>query len=519
MAYTSWVASTAYAVGDIVCATSLRVTGLVFRCTVAGTSDSSEPAWPTDIGSTATDNTVTWQAISSVYEDLSVLAPSAIIELFELRLDTTLHGSNDVYRWHNGVNANVTGNITWNGNSYVRLPIEADGFDFTNTGSLPRPTLTISNLSNVVTTLLLLVNAVTPGNDLGGAQVKRIRTLKKHLDGQPNADPNAKFPDEIWYIDRKSSETRDAVSFELASKFDLAGIMLPQRQIIANICQWQYRSSECSYNGSRYFDINDNPVKTLAQDVCGKRLSSCSLRFDGYTRVGTVTNGSNQLVLTESLPLYEDDWAGTSVVGHGIPASTTISSYNQSTKTVTLSANATSSSSISTTGTIASTRDRIVVASATGLTNGMKITGSSIPAGTSIFSISGTTVYLSQLATPIYALETTKVCTIRSSIYRPPANYLWIDNKSVAGLSVGMYVTGAYLPSDYTVKIVKIYTSGYIEISYNIEKSATGTHTYSFYSLDTYTSQTYQFTGDKTYIFGSTNAVLPFGSFPAVGLS
>ena len=87
------------------------------------------------------------------------------------------------------------------------------------------------------------------------------------------------MPDEIWFVDRKASENRDVVSFELASKFDLPGVMLPKRQIIANLCQWKYRSAECSYTGTDYFDINDKGVETLAEDQCGKRLGSCRLRF------------------------------------------------------------------------------------------------------------------------------------------------------------------------------------------------------------------------------------------------
>ena len=279
MAYTAWAATNSYSVGNIVRATTLQASGLVFQCQVAGTSAATQPTWPTDIGSTIVDGTVTWVAISSVFEELAAIAPSAIIELFELQLDATLHGSSDVYRFHNGANANVTGNIIWNGNAYTRLPIKAEGFDYTNTGSLPRPTLTVANLAGTVTTLLLLVNATTAGNDLGGAKVTRIRTLKKYLDGETGADPYAKFPDEIWFIDRKASESRDVVSFELASKFDLAGIMIPRRQLIANICQWQYRSTECSYTGSNYFDVNDNSVGVLAEDRCGKRLSSCTLSF------------------------------------------------------------------------------------------------------------------------------------------------------------------------------------------------------------------------------------------------
>ena len=285
MAATAWAASTAFAVGDIRRATTVQASGLWFRCTTAGTSGSSEPSWPTDVGNTVNDNTVVWTAFSSVYEELSVLAPSAIIEMFELHLDSTLHGSSDVYRWHSGVNDQVTGNLVWNGETYFRVPVQAEGFEFKNGGTLPRPTLTVANTDSTVTAILLLVNAITVGNDLAGAEVRRIRTLKKFLDaanfaaGNSNADPYASLPEERYFIDRKTSEDRNQVTFELASKFDLAGQKIPKRQCIANICQWEYRSSECGYTGSNYFDINDNAAASLAQDRCGKRLSSCKLRF------------------------------------------------------------------------------------------------------------------------------------------------------------------------------------------------------------------------------------------------
>ena len=279
MAVAAWAASTAFSVGDIRRATTEQASGLFFRCTTAGTSASSEPSWPTDAGSTITDNTCVWTAIASAYEELSKLNPSAIIELFEVHLDNTLHGSTDIYRFHAGANADIDGNVVFNGNTYTRIPVKADGFEMTNTGTLPRPTLAISNLDGTMSTLLLLVNATTAGNDLGGAEVRRIRTLKKFLDGESTADPNAKFPDERWFIDRKANESRDSVTFELASKFDLAGQKLPKRQIVANVCQWVYRSSECSYTGSNFFDVNGNSVPSLSEDVCGKRVASCKLRF------------------------------------------------------------------------------------------------------------------------------------------------------------------------------------------------------------------------------------------------
>ena len=279
MAYASWAATTSYAVGAIVRATTVQDFGLVFKCTTAGTSGASAPAWPTLIDGTTVDGTVTWTGISAVYEDLSVLEPNAIIELFQLHLDATLHGSSDIYYFHNGVNAAVTGNVVWNGQTYRRLALEATGFDYSSSGSLPRPKLAVSNIGSEITAILIAINKITTGNDLGGAKVVRIRTLKKYLDGEAGADPHAKFPDEIWYVDRKSNENRAVVEFELASKFDLVGVMLPRRQVIANVCQWIYRGGECGYTGSNYFNTQDQVVGTLAQDACGKRISSCKLRF------------------------------------------------------------------------------------------------------------------------------------------------------------------------------------------------------------------------------------------------
>ena len=278
MAVIAWAAGTSISLGDIRRATTEQVTGLFFKCTTAGVSASSEPAWPTDIGSTVQDNNVTWTAISSVYADLSVLSPNAIIELFEIRLDPDLHGSSDVIEFHNGCNANLTGGIVWNGVTYASMAIQAEGFEKVSSGVLPRPTLSIANTSSSISALLNDVNVVTPGNDLTGTEVRRIRTLKKFLDGESTADPNAQWPVEIWYIDRKAIENRDIVSFELASKFDLIGQKIPKRQIVANVCQWKYRSSECSYSGAGAWDINDSPTSTNA-DQCGKRISSCKLRF------------------------------------------------------------------------------------------------------------------------------------------------------------------------------------------------------------------------------------------------
>tara|TARA_R100000353_G_scaffold106608_1_gene76726 strand:+ start:717 stop:1298 length:582 start_codon:yes stop_codon:yes gene_type:complete len=174
-----------------------------------------------------------------VFSDIQKANPSAIIELFTLSLDNNLHGSTTVYRFHAGTNLNANGKIVWDGNDYLRFPVQATGFAYQR-GQLPRPTLTVSNVgSPSISAILLTVNQTTAGNDLTGAKVVRIRTMLRFLDaanfsGATNPfgtpDPTAEFPQEIYYIDRKKAENREVVSWELAAVFDLAGIRSPKRQ-------------------------------------------------------------------------------------------------------------------------------------------------------------------------------------------------------------------------------------------------------------------------------------------------
>jgi hypothetical protein len=305
------------------------------------------------------------------------------------------------------------------------------------------------------------------------------------------------------------------VSFELASKFDLAGVMLPKRQVIANICQWKYRSTECGYTGTDYYNINDEPVNTLAEDKCGKQLSSCAARFQAFTETGSVTSGSNLLTLTNPVIIG----AGTPVNGFGIPASTTVSSVSTNGLVITLSQNATATTTATKTGTIQSNGTQLVVNNTIGLANGMTITGPSIAAGTTISGIAGTTITLSQPASKGYTLFASRSGKIISPL---PSNFFITTSDKLAvtttGLSVGMFVMGQDLPTNYTVTITGVAT-GVATLSYATKISYTNT-TYSFYTLGGYSSATYTFSGSTTYTFRDpSNDALPFGSFPGAGLT
>ena len=179
-----------------------------------------------------------------VYSEAQKINPSAIIELFTLQLSQSFHGDTSIYRFHGGLNLNNNGEIVWAGNSYTRMPIIADGFAYRR-GQIPRPKLTISNALGSISAILNAVNtatvagAVNTGNDLTGATVTRIRTMARFLDavnfpGNSNPlgtpDPTAEFKREIYLVDRKATENREVVEFELAAPSDLAGVRLPKRQ-------------------------------------------------------------------------------------------------------------------------------------------------------------------------------------------------------------------------------------------------------------------------------------------------
>tara|TARA_B100001094_G_scaffold314826_1_gene354099 strand:- start:2113 stop:2769 length:657 start_codon:yes stop_codon:yes gene_type:complete len=173
-----------------------------------------------------------------------------VVELFDFELNTTQHGTTNVYRYTN--TRNELGNdIVWQGNLYTAIPLEANGYEATGQGSLPRPTLSVANLNGTFTAIIS-----TLPDGLEGCKVTRTRTLSKYLDAENftgvgtyveadywiaeynlasnlESDPTSYFrPRDIYFMDRKSMENRNIISYELCSAFDLAGVRLPKRQIL-----------------------------------------------------------------------------------------------------------------------------------------------------------------------------------------------------------------------------------------------------------------------------------------------
>lgn len=208
----------------------------------------------------------------SIASEIQKLEPGSLVELFELDA-TTLGGDYERFHAHLQI-----GPIWWQGYQFNAWPIEAEGF--ARSSDRPsNPTLRVGNANGSISALCLYFD------DLVGAKVIRRRTFGKFLDaanfadGNPTANPDEEFPPEVWFIEQKLHEDNTTVEFELSSALDFSGVQLPRRQIIANQCPFLYRGAECGYTGGPVADLSDNPTDSPVLDRCGKRLSSCRLRW------------------------------------------------------------------------------------------------------------------------------------------------------------------------------------------------------------------------------------------------
>lgn len=460
------------------------------------------------------------------FSDLQAIAPSAVIELFQLELNVAQHGVNETYYFHAGVNATGSNDdITWNGQAYLAFPIEATEFKYTGTGSLPRPKLRVSNILGTLTAIILTL----PGG-LEGAKVTRIRTLARYIDGvnfpggtnpYGTPDPTAEFPREIYYIDRKASENRDLIEFELAAAFDLVGVRAPKRQCVSNVCQWIYRGPECGYTGNAYFNFNDQPVGAVGQDVCGKRVRSCELRFSQQRAAGNVTIGSNVITMDQAVSFGSGD----PVTGYGLPGGTVVSSVNSN--LVTINQNATASTYATTAGTITGDGTQIVLTSAAGITPGMTITGAYLQGNTQVVAVAGNTITLSAPVAleQFYSSPWSATGTIVQSKDRDKVYFSSLSTPMV----VGQYIASSLLPLARRAVITGILYQrivvGKVVIQYKIAVLSQSVFTnakdvsvtWSAYVGGGIPSATYSFAATaRNYTFRAS-ANLPYGSYPGIG--
>ena len=254
------------------------------------------------------------------------LDPSALVVLYEIDLSELLINNerrvftdgadfNQVLRFHNNLKLIQT-SIFFDQKEYYPAPIKTDGFEVSVKGSPPTPKLSITfNFDGLpqdtADRIKYLKAAVRDLDSLAGAKVTRIRTFAKYIDGYNfydnygtsnqklksnilvppedfDPDPNAQFPQDVYYIDRKSAENKNTVEFELASPFDLQDLKLPGRIVTENACIWTYRGEGCCYE---YNTIK----KTKIGEIHHNDNSNCKATPTG--NAPPIATGKNELIV------------------------------------------------------------------------------------------------------------------------------------------------------------------------------------------------------------------------------
>lgn len=245
--------------------------------------------------------------------DLQKLSVTGLVTLYEL--DATKLGAG-IMRWHGHVsfedwreivawagredknigntNENVGAELViedyavkrdliWQGNVYEPMPIQTDGLEMRGDGRASTPSLALANnidgLQGAISAMCLQFD------DFAGARLTVINTLAKYLDAENFVEGNPQAANEyrkqLWYVEQKTSENANSVTFELSNPVDFEGARIPSREI-TSFCHWavhgRYRGSECKYMGTARFTDDGTPTDDPSKDACGARLSDCNIR-------------------------------------------------------------------------------------------------------------------------------------------------------------------------------------------------------------------------------------------------
>lgn len=240
---------------------------------------------------------------TDIASDVQKAELGSIIYLYELDLSDI--GSNQLLYFTPAINEDYTP-VEFQGKQYVPIEMETDGWETSAGQQLPRPHIRVSNAT------MSFLGHVIAFEDMVGAKLKRRRTLKKYLDGEPESNYNAEFAVDIFIVQQKTQHTKKMIEFELAAYMDFEGTKIPKRQIIRDYCTHSYRIwdtgimdfnyefASCPYgnpdvpvsgggSGDGFYTFNrfGEYTSTRSDDQCGKRLSDCEQRFAGQRAEGT----------------------------------------------------------------------------------------------------------------------------------------------------------------------------------------------------------------------------------------
>jgi lambda family phage minor tail protein L len=231
--------------------------------------------------------------VQEISKEVHALEADAIISLYEIDISeikkNLILGSTlvlqDKLRFHNMEVLNRE-KIYFKNEAYHALPILTEGFEISSSSDLPRPTITFVPMKGIDDkgadyNFTSLKQAIISLDNMAGAKVTRCRTFLKYLDASNNipgagqhTGTNPEFPREIYYINRKISESKSSIQLELSSVLDLENFKIPSRLCLSNRCPFSYRGEGCAYE----YSASDPPPNNSCEN-CPSDISKQKERF------------------------------------------------------------------------------------------------------------------------------------------------------------------------------------------------------------------------------------------------
>ncbi|MEG5263226.1 phage minor tail protein L [Pseudomonas sp. JDS28PS106] len=218
--------------------------------------------------------------------DIQALEPGSEVLMFEL--DGSDYGA-DVLRFHGHAIPHTPAELVaagaeadqlpakpiyWQGEEYSAWPVQLEGVEANGDGTAVRPKFSAGNVNGRITALCLAFE------DLLEFKLTMRHTLGQYLDaenfpnGNPDADPTQESI-EVWYIDQKTNEDGESVTWELASPGDVGGESIGRQ--MTTLCHWAltggYRGPNCGYTGP-YVDKDGLPTDNPELDTCNGLLTT-----------------------------------------------------------------------------------------------------------------------------------------------------------------------------------------------------------------------------------------------------
>jgi lambda family phage minor tail protein L len=201
--------------------------------------------------------------------NLFLLTNSEVIDLFEIKLNDF-----EGYLYFHG-SKNFEKDLVFQGRTYLYIPCEMSNLQYGSDGKQNRPVIKISNVNNFIS------NLIKDRGNLLGKEFNRKKMLAKDLDAvnfdgaSKNPLGSSSFKDFIsndkFVVNKKNSENKERVEFELSNILDIDGLTCPSRKVYNNTCQWQYRGHGCNYGKILNYDGPNvqitKPTKTSLEAV------------------------------------------------------------------------------------------------------------------------------------------------------------------------------------------------------------------------------------------------------------